>query len=108
MRMVMGIDEPGDYQPSRRVDDFIHAVAWQVGAHRNDLVVFDQDIGDRRLMDIPIMVVDLAALNQRSSCCHKLRSSDSSGRVFDRYSRIRAILVELISLRGRHRSPPPD
>src|SRR5262249_49735120 len=60
MRMIMRIDESGHDQSSRGIDDFVHVVGCKIGADRKDLVVFDQNIGDRRLMDIAFMVVDLA------------------------------------------------
>ena len=71
--MVVRIDEARHDQSTGRVDDFVHAVGRKIGADRNDLVVFDQDIGDRRLMDVALMVIDLAAADQHSFRCH-LRS----------------------------------
>src|SRR5919198_426869 len=66
MRMVMRIDEPGHGQPSGCIDDFLHALAGKIGADRNYLVVFDENICDRRLMDVAVMVVNLSASDQRS------------------------------------------
>src|SRR5262245_11855724 len=66
MRVVMRIDEPGYHQPSGCIDDFLHGLAGKIGADRNNLVVFDKNICNRRLMDVAVMVVDLAAPDQRS------------------------------------------
>jgi hypothetical protein len=66
MRMIVRIDEPGHDQPSGCIDDFMRAVGGKIGADRKDLVVFDQDVGERRLMDVALVVVDLAAPDQRS------------------------------------------
>jgi hypothetical protein len=76
--MIVRIDKPGQYQPSGRIDDFVHDVGCKIGADGKYLVVFDQDIGDRGLMHITIVVVDLAASDQRSFPRHLssiLRSS---------------------------------
>src|SRR6266498_2683996 len=78
MRMIVRIDKPGQYQPSGCIDDFVHDVGCKIGADAKYLVVFDQDIGDRGLMDIALVVVDLAASDQRSFPRHLswiLRSS---------------------------------
>ena len=37
------------------------------GAHRSDLTVDNQDVGDRRLVDIAVMVIDAAALDQHDA-----------------------------------------
>src|SRR6266508_366845 len=66
MRMIVRIDKPGQYQPSGCIDDFVHDVGYKIGADAKYLVVFDQDIGDRGLMVITIVVVDLAASDKRS------------------------------------------
>src|SRR4029434_6541935 len=81
MRMVVRIDKPGQYQPSGRIDDFVHDVGCKIGADGKYLVVFDQDIGDRGLMDIALVVVDLAASDHRAFRRHLssiLRSSAPS------------------------------
>src|SRR5262249_38860467 len=78
MRMIVRIDEPGHDQPSGCIDDFVRAVGKKIGADRMYLVVFDQDVGDRRLMDVALVVVNLAASDQRSLRRHlpsALRSS---------------------------------
>src|SRR5262245_20245718 len=80
--MIVGIDEPGHDQPPRCIDDFVHDVGRNIDADRKYLVVFDQDVGDRRLMDVARVVVDLAPSDQRSFRRHLssvLRSS-ASGR----------------------------
>src|SRR6516225_5876345 len=56
MRMIMRIDESGHDQSSGGIDDLVHVVGCKIGADRKDFVVFDQNIGDRRLMDITFMV----------------------------------------------------
>jgi hypothetical protein len=76
--MIVRIDKPGHDQPSGCIDDLVHDVGCKIGTNRKYFVVFDQDISDRRLMDIALMVVDLAASDQRSfrrHLCLILRSS---------------------------------
>ena len=63
--MIVRIDQAGHDQPSRRVDHLVLAVGCQIAADRDDFAVFDQDVGDRRLMDVAVMVVDLAAADQQ-------------------------------------------
>ena len=62
----MRIDEPGHDQAPGCINDFVHDVGCKIGANRKYFVVFDQNIGDRRLMDIALMVINLAASDQRS------------------------------------------
>src|SRR5262245_5349108 len=66
MRMIVRIDEPGHDQPSGCIDHFVHGIGCKIGTNRNYLVVFDQGIGDRRLMDIAVVVIYLTASDQRS------------------------------------------
>jgi hypothetical protein len=66
MGMIVRIDEPGHDQPSGCIDDFVHAVGGKIGADRMYFVIFDQDVGERRLMDVALVVVNLAASDQRS------------------------------------------
>ena len=65
VRVVMRIDQAGHHQPAGCVDRFVHALAGEIGTDRGDRVAFDQDIGERRLMDVAFMVIDLAAADQR-------------------------------------------
>jgi hypothetical protein len=39
----------------------VHAVGREIGTDRKYPVILDQDVGDRRLMDITLAVVDLTA-----------------------------------------------
>jgi hypothetical protein len=67
----MGIDQAGHDQPTGGIDHFMLAVGREMGADRGDAAVCNEDIGDRRMMDIAVMVVDLPASNQQLFCaCH--------------------------------------
>src|SRR5258708_19474288 len=52
-----------------------------------DLVGFDQDVGERRLMDVALVVVDLAASDQRSLRRHLSSILRSSAPVKATYAR---------------------
>jgi hypothetical protein len=76
MGMVVRVDESGHDQASGRIDDLVHAVEGKIATDRKYPVVLDQDVGDRRLMDITLVVVHLTAADQRALRCHLPRSSD--------------------------------
>jgi pilus assembly protein Flp/PilA len=70
----MGIDQAGPDQPTGRIDHFMLAGGCEIGADRGDPAVCNEDIGDRRMMDIAVMVVDLPASNQQLfRACHDVQ-----------------------------------
>ena len=64
--MVVRVDGAGHHQPVGGVDDFVAAVNREIAADRDDVAVLDQNIGDRGLMDVAIVIVDLSAADQQS------------------------------------------
>src|SRR5262249_27411897 len=96
VRMIVRIDEPGHDQPSGCIDDFVHGVGGKSGTDRKYLVVFDQDVGERRLMDIALVVVDLAASDQRSFRRHLSSILRSSAPYQRQRCRFRSIALELL------------
>ena len=61
----MRIDEAGDHQPPRSIDQVVLAVRGDIGADRGNPVAFDQNIGDAGAVDIPVVIVDLSAPDQQ-------------------------------------------
>jgi hypothetical protein len=67
--MIMGVDEAGDDELAARLDRFggdtfrFHVLARR--RHRGDARTHDQDVADRRIVDIAIMVVDACAADQQ-------------------------------------------
>ena len=43
--MIVRVDKTGHHQPIARVDDVLYAFARKVGTDRNDVAVFDQNVG---------------------------------------------------------------
>ncbi len=83
--VIVRIDEPGHDQLARRVDDLMRPVGSQVRADRDDIAAVDQDVGDRRPVDVAVVVVDLSASHQqllrvRHRVISFLVSSAGSGR----------------------------
>src|SRR5215204_2620908 len=71
MGMVVRIDKAGDEKLSSRVDNF-HAIDWRNGRLQPfDNVPVDEEIGRCGLMDVFIMIVDLAAPDQKPG--HRIR-----------------------------------
>ena len=63
--MVVGVDQAGHHQAPRRLNDFKIVFGCEARADGCDPVVFDEDVGDRRMMDVAIMVIDLPAPDQQ-------------------------------------------
>jgi len=63
--MVVGIDETGQHESPGCVDHLMLAAGRDVGADRRDPAVLDADIGDRRVMHIAVVVVDLPPAYQQ-------------------------------------------
>ena len=58
--MIVGVDEARDDEPVARVHD-LGAAGVEILSNRDDSAVLDQDVGDLGLMDVAVMIVDLAA-----------------------------------------------
>jgi hypothetical protein len=56
---------PGTTRRPRRLNDFKIVFGCEARADGCDPVVFDEDVGDRRMMDVAIMVIDLPAPDQQ-------------------------------------------
>ena len=62
--MVVRVDQAGDDELAARIDHLC-VVGREIGADRDDVAVLDQDVGDLRLVDVAVVVVDLAAADQQ-------------------------------------------
>jgi hypothetical protein len=72
----MGVDQPGDQQPPAGLDHLVAGLGRDLGLHRGDGTVFDQEVGAARAMDVAIMLVDLPAADQQSRGRHLRFSLD--------------------------------
>jgi hypothetical protein len=67
----VSIYKAGHHQPPGGIDDLMLAVGREIGTDRSDPVGVNKNIGDRRMMDIAVMVVDPAAPDQQLfRACH--------------------------------------
>ena len=62
--MVVRIDQTGHHQPPGGVDDLVLALGREVHPDRNDIAAFDQDVGNGRVMDVAVVVVDMSTPHQ--------------------------------------------
>jgi hypothetical protein len=78
VRMVMRVDEAGHDQLAAGLDDFDARPRRDVGRNALDLAVVDEQVRDRGLVDVAVVVVDPSAADQKaglSGCGHSLFSS---------------------------------
>ena len=75
MGMVVRVDQAGHHQPPGCIDHLVLAVAREVRSDRDDIAALDQDVGNRRVVDVALMVVDLSTPNQQlCRACHDVKS----------------------------------
>jgi len=60
------------YRSVAGVEDCLHAFAWEVAADRDDVTAFDENVGERWLMSVAVVIVDLSASDQKplGIACH--------------------------------------
>jgi len=56
---------PGTISRSRGVEDCLHAFAWEVASDGDDVAAFDENVGERWLMSVAVVIVDLSASDQK-------------------------------------------